>query len=467
MYRAFAINVPSAEATSFVDLINNNPGSAAAAVLKFAETDLNGSGHVGVGTWWADDLRQVQYAYGEGGHLVWRDGKVTFDDWNVYGSLLVRVTLQGTPQGKPIFQNTNFAEGTPIDITDVMVWATGQGYVHLGGGLRTVASTGSMVLIARDDAFLRSLTVTEESDSVDQMRKLVARDPSGALVAFIEVYGRYYAKAKGKVAGIEVGIEFRRRGVATWLFDLAQNRWSDLTVKHSTDLTNDGRAWKRSLSHLAPVRAHLHTADIDPGRLGQCYNLSLKYVRDHPGWILVHGSIGGAGADLNRDNPNPAPRIGHAWAISEQGDQAWEPISGQEFAGSRFRNLFDAIEWVRYTDDEALILSLKTGHWGPWDAEYIKTDEMWRANFAQWQAKQTKVSVRRVVASKRGDRVWRGFVTDPFRWESDTWETPAGQALVQRIHDGTATAQDLLGMVFLDEVGGWWAGAGPHATSGR
>lgn len=137
MFRAFPINVPAADVERFVDTINNDPEAAARWVLKMAETDL-GTG--GIGTWWAPSLNQIEYLYGQGGWLKWRDGKVAYDEWNVYDSMIVRVTVEATPQDKPVFQNTNFADGTPFIVTRVMVWALDHGYVHLGGaGLRTTA----------------------------------------------------------------------------------------------------------------------------------------------------------------------------------------------------------------------------------------------------------------------------------------------------------------------------------------
>ena len=65
------------------------------------------------------------------------------------------------------------------------------------------------------------------------------------------------------------------------------------------------------MSQLASARAHLRVAALDPNRLGQCYNLALRYVKDHEGWILVHGRIGGPDAILTQPEPNPAPPIGH------------------------------------------------------------------------------------------------------------------------------------------------------------
>ena len=274
----------------------------------------------------------------------------------------------------------------------------------------TVRIDGPGRIAAKDSDFLRTLSITESGDSADQTRKLQVVDPSGAEVAYIAVYGRYYKKAKGEVADIYVSPAFRRRGVATWLFAQAQGWWKDLDVKHSKDLTDDGRAWKKTLGAL------------DEDRFGQCYNLSLRYVKDHPDWGLVHGSIGGPRAQLNRPD-NPSPRIGHAWAI--RGDQVWEPISGQTFTKSDFRRLFDGVDWITYTAAEAQALSAGSGHWGPWDPEYSATDELWRAEFRVWQDRQrtaTKNPRFEGVALKQDDD-GKWYVTT-HRARSDSYDSP-------------------------------------------
>lgn len=156
---------------------------------------------------------------------------------------------------------------------------------------------------------------------------------------------------------------------------------------------------------LASVRAHLHIGALDPARFGQCYNLSLQYVKDHDDWILVHGLIGRPDSILKQGNPNPAPPIGHAWAISADNNTVWEPISNDTYPALYFMHLFGADEWVRYTQAEALVQTLRTSHWGPWDPAYIAAEERWRAAFLAWQQGQVQVTAK--VASS--EVIYRGM----------------------------------------------------------
>lgn len=100
-------------------------------------------------------------------------------------------------------------------------------------------------------------------------------------------------------------------------------------------------------------------------RLGRCYELAGRYVlfddpaEDHdPKPVLVHGTIFREGIN---DKPNP-----HAWVILPDGDR-WEPISEMVMPEAVFTRFFGAVESRRYTVEDALILTGKTGHWGPWE----------------------------------------------------------------------------------------------------
>jgi GNAT superfamily N-acetyltransferase len=243
------------------------------------------------------NLLEIQYNAGWGWHTVSVGGRrVTAN--------VPRGTIQATAKGNSIFPTaidplTGEVYLNGQQITKYPSWDPNVGISDFEGGwIWTDAARHNDALLfeaSADEAFLRTLRIEESGDSADQTRKLTVYEPGGSVVGFIEIYGRYYKKAKGQVQGIDVFPEYQRRGVATWLFKQAENWWPDLDVKHSTDLTDDGKAWKRSLGAL------------DPERLGQCFNLALRYVRDHDGWKLAHGSIGGPGSALaDPENPDTA-----------------------------------------------------------------------------------------------------------------------------------------------------------------
>lgn len=100
-------------------------------------------------------------------------------------------------------------------------------------------------------------------------------------------------------------------------------------------------------------------------RLGRCYELAGRRVaRSGGGEILVHGTIQGMGHP-----PNP-----HAWVMvdGDYGRDAnivWEPVSDTELPWDVFERLFSPAEHRRYTVDEVNTITLKTGHWGPWEEQ--------------------------------------------------------------------------------------------------
>lgn len=125
-------------------------------------------------------------------------------------------------------------------------------------------------------------------------------------------------------------------------------------------------------------------------RLGRCYEIAGRYARENKGSFLVHGSIGHPGSRLKREPDQPP--IGHAWAVDADGE-VFEPISGKHFSWDAYRDLFGAVEWIRYPSDDVPLLMLKHRNWGPWDAEYIEANNIWHSNFMRWKDRQKTSAV--------------------------------------------------------------------------
>lgn len=120
----------------------------------------------------------------------------------------------------------------------------------------------------------------------------------------------------------------------------------------------DGR-WTRGDGSGSSGRSSGHGSGDDmESRLGRCYELSGKYVMDHSGTTLIHGSIQGFGH----------PRIGHAWAVTKSGD-IWEPATNQTYPKPVFDAIFNPEVDSTYTHSEALKQMVQHETYGPWDAE--------------------------------------------------------------------------------------------------
>ena len=95
--------------------------------------------------------------------------------------------------------------------------------------------------------------------------------------------------------------------------------------------------------------------------LGRCYELSSKYVQNHPDAILAHGTINGrrfTGKDF--DNL-------HAWV--EEGNRVIDIVWGKEFEKQVYYELMNAKVIETYDHEQVLINILKYKHWGPWNED--------------------------------------------------------------------------------------------------
>jgi hypothetical protein len=99
------------------------------------------------------------------------------------------------------------------------------------------------------------------------------------------------------------------------------------------------------------------TTPVDTTRLGRCYELAGRYVSQHGG-TLVHGTV---------SRLHQTPPLDHAWVITDDGD-VWEPVTDDTFHPAVFDYFFGGHEKARYTQEKVFLTSLRTGHWGPWDA---------------------------------------------------------------------------------------------------
>ena len=107
---------------------------------------------------------------------------------------------------------------------------------------------------------------------------------------------------------------------------------------------------------------------MDRSRLGKCYQLSGRYATEHPGSVLVHGSIEGMGM----------PRLKHAFVLTSEthvdktgGKQfkkwkVWEPVTNEVWELDAFCAFFSPHVDDEYTHKEVLAATLLTAHWGPW-----------------------------------------------------------------------------------------------------
>ena len=96
---------------------------------------------------------------------------------------------------------------------------------------------------------------------------------------------------------------------------------------------------------------------------GDCYELAYKFIVAHGEdlagrYKLVHGNV----AKLSQDHP-----ANHAWV--EEGDIVLEVSKGRNFRIPK--NVYyerHGITTIRqYNYEEALILAVRSGHYGPWD----------------------------------------------------------------------------------------------------
>jgi hypothetical protein len=93
-------------------------------------------------------------------------------------------------------------------------------------------------------------------------------------------------------------------------------------------------------------------------RMGRCYELSGRYVSVHPNSVLVHGKL-----------INPfiigLPEVEHAWV--EIGNEILDPVMDITWPKETYESMFHTKPYKKYSHDDVIRISMKTGNWGPWE----------------------------------------------------------------------------------------------------
>jgi len=126
--------------------------------------------------------------------------------------------------------------------------------------------------------------------------------------------------------------------------------WWDKWGKETWTCLNDEQA----IENFKAMKDRWSSSE-KPEPTGTCYEDAGRFLLKQPDSILIHGTI---------EAPSLGKRIGHAWIETDTG-YIWEPRSGQYMTPKTF-SVFEPVEEARYSAEEASILSLRTGHWGPW-----------------------------------------------------------------------------------------------------
>ncbi len=94
-------------------------------------------------------------------------------------------------------------------------------------------------------------------------------------------------------------------------------------------------------------------------RRGLCYELSYRYVVNHPDAELIHGIT------TNRKTDNRT--LDHAWV--EYDDKVFDPVIGREFQKEYYYHIYNPIVNKRYSHYDAMITMLRYNHMGPWNEQ--------------------------------------------------------------------------------------------------
>ena len=100
---------------------------------------------------------------------------------------------------------------------------------------------------------------------------------------------------------------------------------------------------------------------------GDCYGASMAWIAavEEPDWLVVHGTVWSNAV---------GKRINHAWC--ERGGLVVDlamPIGARITERETYYRVIKVEISKVYSSDDALIVSIKTGHNGPWDeSEQLK-----------------------------------------------------------------------------------------------
>lgn len=95
-------------------------------------------------------------------------------------------------------------------------------------------------------------------------------------------------------------------------------------------------------------------------RAGRCYELAWKHITEQDEGTLIHGEVW---------SPKLGRMIDHAWVETETG-YIYEPESDSYYPKDWLYKTYKVKEFNTYTPDQARIMGVRTGKYGPWtDAE--------------------------------------------------------------------------------------------------
>ncbi len=141
----------------------------------------------------------------------------------------------------------------------------------------------------------------------------------------------------------------------------AQQFWSDISsvIGFTTSIVVLGFLFGMTRSITKPLgnpnaRALLPAKEVK----GTCYEDAWRFLIKEGEGGLVHGTIFSV----------PYTRIMHAWVETRIGF-VWEPYSKEFFRLKDFKKINRPIEHARYTCEEATIMVVRAGHYGPWTDE--------------------------------------------------------------------------------------------------
>ena len=101
---------------------------------------------------------------------------------------------------------------------------------------------------------------------------------------------------------------------------------------------------------------------------GDCFEVAGRLVRKHRDWVLCHGIVHGQGK-------LEGYRFWHAWCECRlEGTDVWIAVDRsnghnvETLAVTYYRvGKIDPDQVYRFSADDAAILMLQLGNWGPWD----------------------------------------------------------------------------------------------------
>ncbi len=123
--------------------------------------------------------------------------------------------------------------------------------------------------------------------------KVIVEDPAaGGQVGYLSLKPRSWGGEGYEILSVEVDSEYQRQGVATFMLELARKQYG--TVTHSSDLTDDGKAWSQHVGGLREQYEFEHALLAEHGPAFDLPSPSPGRVRSYLMPILVAAGVPGA-----------------------------------------------------------------------------------------------------------------------------------------------------------------------------